>query len=63
MTIRTAFAVAAVAGGLFTAAPAAHADCHDLGVATNCTYVNGTCVQGGGRVGNHGMYFYKTPTC
>jgi hypothetical protein len=60
--IRTALAFTAVAGALFAAAPAAHADCHDVaGEVTNCTYVNGTCVYGGGKIGDHSRYMYQTP--
>lgn len=63
-TRRTAgLALAVGAAALLSAPVAAHADCHDLGAATNCTYVNGTCVQGGGRIGSHTLYYYRTATC
>jgi hypothetical protein len=56
-------ALAVATAAMFWAPAAAHADCHDFGVATNCTYVTGTCVQGGGRIGSHGLYYYRTITC
>lgn len=57
---RIALGLAVAAGSLFLAPVAAHADCHDFGVATNCTYVNGTCVYGGGRIGDKSLYYYHT---
>ena len=63
-SIRTlaALGLAAAAAATAFSAPVAQADdCHDFGVATNCTYVDGTCIHGGGRIGDHTLYVYNVP--
>ena len=60
--IKAVLGLAAVAGGLFLSAPAQADDCHYVPQldTTNCTYVDGTCVYGGGRIGDRSRYMYNT---